>query len=67
MEPDAFEIRSLIYAIEAYNDFERYGFPREGGLKGQVWVWKLAVDCVKDALAIGTAQARAEARFLPHD
>lgn len=62
MIPTAFEIMAYVFAIESYNDYERYGLPYEGGLVDQPWEWKLAVDVVKDALALGTAQARVDAK-----
>lgn len=67
MDPTVYEMLALEYAIESHNDFERYGLPHEGGLKDQPAVWKMATDCVKDALAAGTAQARVEARNLQQD
>jgi hypothetical protein len=64
MEPDDFEIMAYVYAIESYNDFERYGnrFPYSGGLMDQPWAWKCALDCVMDALNAARSQAHAEAK-----
>lgn len=62
MEPENFEIMAYVYALESYNDFERYGFPYEGASMDQPYAWKLAVSCVKDALAAAHAEARAAAR-----
>ncbi len=63
MEPTAFEVHALVYALESYRDHQRYEkLPYEGGLMEQPWVWKLAVDVVHDAIAAASAQARAESR-----
>lgn len=62
MQPTDFDLEAYIYAIEAYKDNQRYGLPYPGGSKAQGWVWKLAVDCVTDAMASANAQARSDAR-----
>lgn len=62
MEPEDFELMAYLYALESYNDFERYGFPYEGASMDQPYIWKLAVSTVKDALDAARAEARAAAR-----
>ncbi len=62
MEPTDLEMWAYVYAIESYRDHERYGAPYEGGYMLWPWVYKLSIDCVKDAIATATNQARAEAR-----
>ncbi len=54
---------AYVYALESYQDHERYGLPYEGGSMAQPWVWKLAVDAVSSAIASATNQARVEARM----
>lgn len=61
-EPTHFDAQAYVYAVRSYLDFERYGFPYEGGYMVQPWVWKLALDTVKDALNAAEAEARAEKR-----
>jgi hypothetical protein len=62
MDPTDFELWAYIYAIESYRDHERHGAPYEGGYLEWPWVYKMALDCVEDALAAGRAEARAKAR-----
>jgi len=60
MKPTAFQVEVYEYTIESYRDHERYGLPYPRGSKDQLYVWKLAVDCVTDA--VNQAKAHAEAR-----
>ncbi|CAN5197778.1 hypothetical protein BH24ACT19_BH24ACT19_11030 [soil metagenome] len=62
MEPTIFELEAYVYAIESYPDHERYGLPYPGSSKDQPYVWKLALDCVTDAINAARTQAHAEAR-----
>lgn len=62
MEPTSFELEAYVYAIESYRDHERYGLPYLGGSKDQPYVWKLAVDCVTDAVNVVRSEAHAKAR-----
>ncbi len=62
MNPTLFDLQAYIYALEAFRDHGRYGLPYEGGSRDQPYMWKLALDCVEDAIGAARSQARAEAR-----
>lgn len=62
MDPTPFEMMAYVYAVKSYNDHERYGLPYEGGLMDQPFEWKIANDCVHDALNAARAQARIDAK-----
>ncbi len=62
MDPTDFDLEAYVYAVESYQDHERYGLPYEWGSMDQPWVWLLATGVVIDAIAAAQAQARSEAR-----
>jgi len=61
MDPTIFDLLAHNYAVRSHNDYEHYGFPYPGTVLDQPVVWKLAVDCVREAFDEGRAQASAEA------
>lgn len=48
-QPTVSELRAYSFAVTAYRDRARYGFPRAGGYLDQPARWKIALDCVEDA------------------
>lgn len=61
MQPTPLDAWAYVYALRSYRDHEHYGFPYPGTIRDQPYLWKLAVDCVRDAINEARAQAAAEA------
>lgn len=65
--PTLYMLNALEYAIRAFHSFEAYGLPREGTVKDQPVIWRLAVDCIRTATTEGLAEASAEANALARE
>jgi hypothetical protein len=50
-DPTMLEMWAYLNARRWHEEFERYGFPYPGTVRDQPYVWRLAVDCHKDATA----------------
>lgn len=48
--PSIEELEAYEFAARAFRDHARYGLPRRGGSWDQPVIWRLALDCVHDAL-----------------
>lgn len=62
MEPSEFDYWAFIFAVDSYRRFLRYGLPYEGHERDMPVLWRLAVDCMFEAVEAARAQASAEAR-----
>ncbi len=58
-DPSLYELECYLYAVTSYRDFRRYGLPRSGGNMDQPYMWKLALDCIHDAMSHAESEAQA--------
>lgn len=65
-EPSVFELLAYVEAVEAWQEYSRYGMPHSGVIGDQLHRWRLAMDAVQGAQDVARQMASADAK-VPYE
>lgn len=62
-EPTVFDLLVYVEAVEAWQEYSRYGMPFAGTIRDQAHRLRLALDCIQGAQDVARQMASADAKY----